>query len=668
MPNNVPPDELYFPSREDLLLYEDSSFNALIQAVANYYTTRNDQSTWGNFLRALAIEMGRLNYYYSYDVVNKTPSYLTPADIRRRWADPLYVSSAYPTQTQFDTDFKTMLVELIAAYQQGSTVSGIQAVIFAYTGINIQVEELYKQIGNGVFDQSDRNAIKVSVSVGNNSLSEITTLTQLQQIVNSLYGAIDLAKPAHVGLEFTTIFGEGDNIDCFISPSRVTQQQYLSLTPAQQALYTATAYVLVNPPVFWLAGSPLSNPVALNTILRDSNGNLQLAIGSGVPGITQPTWNTASNGTTVDGSVTWNNISPPVTSLSLTNNVVTVTVTNYFTLGQQVTLLNLSNSDGFSFLNGQQLSVLTSDGVTFQAAFTHIGDVSSTPQVAGTVSFLPAASVTSTVYATLSPTYQSLYQQQYSNTNCASSGITDTLRIFIRQIEQPPEDPMLIMAPVLNQVLNPPSPPDGNKTFEPVVPPNPTTEVTAWAWRMKGALTVGQYNALPTITFAVVNTVADGANAGYTFNALMGGPGVNLHEGMNVTIIGCRSAFNMTGRIHDVIINEDNVSGMFQLLLSQTIVSQAESGTGTVTPTLQSAYVLQAGQYVLLTDASLPPLSNPALNPPTKWFQIIDKPSNMPTGEVANWDITHPAGLVAPRLNQVWEISGGDNLSVFGLS
>jgi hypothetical protein len=518
-----------------------------------------------------------------------------------------------------------------------------------------------------VFDQSDRNAIKVSVSVGNNALSEITTLTQLQQIVASLYGAIDLAKPAHVGLEFTTVFGEGDNIDCFISPSRVTQQQYLALTSAQQALYTSTAYVLINPPVFWLAGSSLSNPVALNTILRDSNGNLQLVVGSGISGTVQPVWNTASGGSTVDGSVTWRNISPPVTYLSLTNNVVTVTATNYFTMGQQVTLLNLNNPGEFSFLNGQQLSVLTSTGTTFQAAFTHI-DVASTPQSAGTVSFLPTASITSTVYATLSATYQSLYQQQYSNTNCASPGITDTLRIFIRQVEQPPEDPMLIVAPVLNQVLNPPSPPDSNQTFASVVPPNPTTEVAAWAFRMKGSLTVAQYNALPTITFAVVNTVADGVNAGYTFDALTGGPGVNLHEGMNVTIAGCRSAFNMTGRIHDVIVNDDNVSGMFQLLLSETIVSQAESGTSTVTPTLQSGYTLQAGQYVLLQDASLPPLNNPALNPPTKWFQIIDKPSNMPTGEVANWDITHPAGLVAPRLNQVWEIPGGDQTFVYGLS
>src|SRR5258708_1722417 len=123
---NLPPDFLYLKSREDLLPFEDARFNSLIQAVANYYTTRNDQSTWGNFLRALAQELGQLDYGYAYDIVNKNPTFLTPPDIRRRWADPLYVSSNWPSPTQFDTDFKLMLIELIAAYHMGSTVTGIQ--------------------------------------------------------------------------------------------------------------------------------------------------------------------------------------------------------------------------------------------------------------------------------------------------------------------------------------------------------------------------------------------------------------------------------------------------------------------------------------------------------------------------------------------------------------
>src|SRR5208337_2227132 len=143
-PNNQNPDELYQRSREDLLLYEDHRLNSLIQAVANFYITRNDQSTWGNFLRALAIELARLEYAYAYDIVGKQPQFLTPPDIRRRWNDPLYVSSNWPSKTQFDTDFKTMLVDLLIAYREGSTPKSIRDVIFAYTGKNIVVEELYK--------------------------------------------------------------------------------------------------------------------------------------------------------------------------------------------------------------------------------------------------------------------------------------------------------------------------------------------------------------------------------------------------------------------------------------------------------------------------------------------------------------------------------------------
>jgi len=179
MATNNNPDLLYNRSRTDLLRYEDARFNSLIQAVADFYSTRNDQSIWGNFLRALAIELARLDYDYSYDLVGKDPSLLTPPDIRRRWASPLYVSSNWPAPGQYDTQFKQMLVELLAAYRMGTTVEAIQDVIEAYTGIDIQVIELYKEIGNGVVDQSDRNTLSVSVIVGNASSNPTTTVTSM---------------------------------------------------------------------------------------------------------------------------------------------------------------------------------------------------------------------------------------------------------------------------------------------------------------------------------------------------------------------------------------------------------------------------------------------------------------------------------------------------------
>lgn len=782
MANRNLPDALYQRSREQLLPYEDARMNSLLQAMANFYTTRNDQSTWGNFLRALAIELGKVDYNYSYDIVNKNPSYLTPPDISRVWRDPLYVSSNWPSPTQFDLAFKVMLVELIAAYQEGSTVKGIQDVIFAYTGINIQVQELYKLIGNGVYDQSDRNAIKVSVSVGNNSLSEVTSLTQLQSIVQSLYGAIDLAKPAHVGLEFTTIFGEDEDIDCFISPTFVTQQQFLVLPVNQQAIYTLNAYVLVNPPIFWIASTPTSNPYALDTLLRDPNGNLQLVTTSGRPGGSIPTFNPVSNQQTTDGTITWTNITPPVTNLSLTGNVVTVTMgtaggfNQALQPGQSVTLINLNSGDGFNFLNGIALTVITSTPTTFTAAFTH-ANVSSTPQTSGTATYIPPSSINILQFKALTTTLQLLYQQQYTNSACSSIGINDTLRIFIRQVELPPQSPMLIQAPVLD-------------------PTNPTTTVSAWGILLSPTLTLAAWAALPSITFSIVNTVANGTNAGYTYSSLTGGTnGVQLHEGMRVTITGTTNGsktlaltsvsptlqinnaiyngtitggannayvgltftvtgftntsnngvflcvastattltlnnplsvsethvgsagnnpFNVTGKIRNVIpavpawsigtayttgaiISFANIvwqaqsnntgqqpgptstfwsatdfapnSGTFQIPLNQTISSAAEgSGHGTATPTLQSAYVLQGGQYVLLQDSSLPPLSDNTLNPPSKWIEVVDQATTQPTGEVANWDITHPAGLVAPRLDKVWEISGGDQDFIFGMS
>src|SRR5271170_5888909 len=272
MATNNNPDLLYNRSRTDLLRYEDARFNSLIQAVADFYSTRNDQSIWGNFLRALAIELAKLDYDYSYDLVGKNPSLLTPPDIRRRWAAPLYVSSNWPAPGQYDTQYKEMLVQLIDAYRMGTTVEAIQDVIEAYTGINIQVIELYKLIGNGIYDESDRNAISVSVQVGgagSNPLTTITSLSQLQTIVQSLYNAIALAKPAHVGLEFTTIFGEGEDLQCILSPQNVTAAQFVQLPTYEQAFFQFTGYTTINPALYWKQTTVLP----LGSLLRDSSGN-----------------------------------------------------------------------------------------------------------------------------------------------------------------------------------------------------------------------------------------------------------------------------------------------------------------------------------------------------------------------------------------------------------
>lgn len=337
---SINPDVLYLRSREDLLNYEDSRLNSLINGLANYYSTRNDQSLWGNTLRAIAMELARLEYFYAYDLVNIEPQFLTPPDIRRRWADPLFVSRNYPSATQFDQDFRTMLVDLLNAYKKGATVAAIHDVILAYTGKDIIVEELYKEIGK-FFDQSDRNSITISVNVGGKDpLKDIQNLLQLQAITRDLYGAIDLTKPAHVGLNFTTVFGSDENIDAFITDITDLLRIFVSLVEDEpfdpmliqapildplnphttlaaygfkfmQVLTSGQYAALVEPSIaVWQA----NHVYALGDVILDPNFNIQTVTTAGTSDpVTPPTFNPALNGTTLDhiaGTLTWTNTAP----------------------------------------------------------------------------------------------------------------------------------------------------------------------------------------------------------------------------------------------------------------------------------------------------------------------------------------------------------------------
>lgn len=325
----TPPDVLYVRTREDLLQYEDARLNSLLQAVANYYLIENDQSLWGDILRAASQELARFEYDYAYDVVNKNPIYLTPPDIKRRYAGPLFINRLYPTTdpVQFDLDYKLMLVNLIPAYFQGATVASLEAIITAYTGLTIEVLELYRFIGQGFFDQSDRNSISVSVNVGgNNPLNDIQQLNQLQAITSALYGAIDLGKPAHVGLELKTVFGSDENIDAFVTQG--TSAFYAitnpdGITDLLRIFVRAAEAQPFNPMLFqapdlvasssktglgpaqalgWLANT---NYVVGQIILV--GGFFQVVTTAGKSGAVQPVFNPTLHATTVDNGVTWTN-------------------------------------------------------------------------------------------------------------------------------------------------------------------------------------------------------------------------------------------------------------------------------------------------------------------------------------------------------------------------
>ena len=218
MQTTVQPDVLYQRSREALLSYEDARFNTLAADIPNCYTQISDSTLWGCFVRALAQEMARIEYMLSYDLVALDPQYLTPPDIKRRWAGPLFINKSYPDITTYDINYKAMLVGLLHAYPEGATVQAISDVVLAYTGQTVVIEELYKEIGNGVYDDTYRNTIKLSLNaVGPDPLTETVSASRLIILAQNLYAGIDLAKPAHIGLDYSILFGNGEDLSSNIA-------------------------------------------------------------------------------------------------------------------------------------------------------------------------------------------------------------------------------------------------------------------------------------------------------------------------------------------------------------------------------------------------------------------------------------------------------------------
>jgi len=537
----------------------------------------------------------------------------------------------------------------------------------------------------------------------------------------------------------------------------------------------------------------------VNSLILDTNKNFQLAtsivgLGESGPGPSPPLWSTASEGVTLDfqtpltNGITWTNISPAVVSTAVTANVVTIDLSFYapLVIGSLVTLYNLGTS---TFLNGVPLTVASISGNTITAGFAH-SQYATTPESTGTATFALPTPINNIQYQALSTQWKTLYQQQYTNTNCTSGGITDTLRIFVQQVEQPPLNDMLIVAPVLN-------------------PNNANTTIAAWGDTMALQLTPAQWAALPRIFVNITSAFADGKNATYMYVPAADPATDNsqfLHEGELVTITSFASGspLNVTAKIRDVIntvaqvsatsvsgdtltvttvsniftpgnlVNLNGLASSTFLNAQQVIVLTAgptfftaafthadyattpDTGTaevtsfqipmpavvplttaptpalsGLVSPVLQAGYYLSGGNYVL----GQPPIAvsgtgigeswvpggsvfqgqiivdsngftqlalnagtsqltpNPTwsedLNQPTddgnvvwrnvgrntftvpqRWIMLLQGPTDFTTrtGEVGNWDATMPYGLLAPRLDQVWEISGGDQDFIFGLN
>ena len=238
-------DASYAKSPVELELFEKAAFAALRSYVPNYYRDGREDTFWGLLLRSISSQMARLDFKSHYNVYGADPSLLNPADIVRRFAGPLYLNRNYPGTTQYDLDLKAMILKLLDAYRLGATTTALQKVIEAFTGETYEVEELFKSIGT-YYDVSDRHALRIGVKVAETqrgiTTSTATDVARVRDLVTDLYDAIDLCKPAHVGINLTTVLGLDEDMGARIT--HITDEMRLimlleELEPGDPMLYQA---------------------------------------------------------------------------------------------------------------------------------------------------------------------------------------------------------------------------------------------------------------------------------------------------------------------------------------------------------------------------------------------------------------------------------------------
>jgi hypothetical protein len=634
MTKYVQPDVLYTPNRTDLLLYEDASTRRLFNNTANFYATRNDQSIWGVALRAVAQEIARCEYFYAYDLIAKNPQYLTPSDIKRRWADPLFISSAYPSTGVFDLpdgqsdlSYRNMLVALLQAYKEGATVKAIQDVIFAYTGLVVVVQELYKFIPSDAstllpppspYDQSDRNAIQVSINVGgSNPLEDIESLNQLQLVVSSLYTAIDLTKPAHVGLEFIVVFGENDNIDAYTEDISYFPQDMWSPTEPGIADNLSIIFRIVEEPPFnpMLIVAPILNPVNPQTTVaahgRQFSGPLM--------SIPESQWVTLPE-------ITFNIVNTVATETLAT---FTYTNANYAIHdGMQVTITGCVNGGNIFDITGK-----ISDTTTIRTGNPpSVGN----PPYSGTFKMVvqlpaPVPSAAEAGSGLVTPTLQSAYVPGLNGD-------------YVLGIANWAPDTNFFESQIIM---------DSNGNTQMVVGTGSNSPPSLFGTSGYYGMTGSTPNP-PTLNFTLTSSQGQVEfNGSTTYLGNITGGGDNAYLGRTFTITGFTNPGNngvfscLASTDESITLN--NVDGEFEVDPGSASVSAwAINVNGTTTDGTLTWRMVGIGQayipsyrWIMLLQPGTPSITEPL----------------PPTGEVSNWDINHPNGLVAPRLRLAWEIS-----------
>ena len=197
------PDRGYQKTRAELIGYEQAAFAALRSGVPNCYRDGGSSTAWGWILDALARQVGQLDYLDQYALASNDPSLLTPADIMREIVPQLPIGKDYPSSVQFDEDFKTMVLRLVKAYQNGARLIAIPEIIQAFTGAALSefsVTEMYKLIGQPGIDVSYRNTIQIEVPIGSSGASS-ALFTRTPNLIKDIQTAISATKAAHIGID-----------------------------------------------------------------------------------------------------------------------------------------------------------------------------------------------------------------------------------------------------------------------------------------------------------------------------------------------------------------------------------------------------------------------------------------------------------------------------------
>lgn len=137
----------------------------------------------------------------------------------------------------------------------------------------------------------------------------------------------------------------------------------------------AATQIANNPAINLLANYPsgIGSSITASYVACDpTNGNFynatlrDLVTFIGLPASAAPTW--VSPTTYTIGDVVSFGQSAPLTNVAITSNVLTVTSVNTFQVGDPVTFNSVVTA---TFLNGQTVAVVSSNGSSFTASFTH---------------------------------------------------------------------------------------------------------------------------------------------------------------------------------------------------------------------------------------------------------------------------------------------------------